>query len=62
MTGYITVTFELEIEGPDGGLTHQEMCDQLEGALPKEWWTSHREDEWGVLRILPGVWDRNGRH
>ncbi len=53
MIGYITVTFELNIEGPDGGLTSQELVDQLEGGLPKEWWNNIAESEWEVRRILP---------
>ena len=55
MIGYITVTFEIEIEGPDGGLTPTEMVDQLDSMLPKEWWAKHREAEWGVRRIISGT-------
>ena len=55
MIGYITVTFELNIEGPDGGLTPHEMVDQLEGGLPKEWWNNIAESEWEVRRILVGT-------
>ncbi len=55
MIGYITVTFELNIEGPDGGLTPHEMVDQLEGGLPKEWWNNITESEWEIRRILPGT-------
>jgi len=55
MIGYITVTFELNIEGPDGGLTPPELVDQLEGGLPKEWWNNVEESEWEIRRILPGT-------
>ena len=47
----VKILFELEYVGDEP--TSHMIAMTLADTLPREWWANHREDDWGVVTIMP---------